>query len=292
MKRQDPYRFATLHGEQAVQDRQITAFPIDPIAIARGLDIEVVAKPARSAGVSGMLIRVGNAFAIAYATHIDNAGFQRFSIAHELGHYFLPGHADAVLGPDGVHESHAGFGSADRYELEADHFAAGLLMPRRMFAAELRRSGDGLAAIERLAGICQTSFRATAMRYTQCASDPVAIVVSTGATIDYCFMSDALRDLDGIDWIRKHQAVPAGTATQSFNRDAAKIRRAARANGESNLQTWFGGSRSIELREDVIGLGGDGKTLTVLHSFQLPDDDDEDDEDGLVESWAPRWGRS
>jgi uncharacterized protein DUF955 len=288
MKRQDPYRFATLQGEQVVQERQIAAFPVDPIAIARDLDIEVVAKPARSTGVSGMLIRVGNAFAIAYATHIDNAGFQRFSIGHELGHYFLPGHADAVLGPDGVHESHAGFGSADHYELEADHFAAGLLMPRRMFAAELRRAGEGLAAIEHLAGICQTSFRATAIRYTQCASDPVAIIVSTGASIDYCFMSEALRDFDGIDWIRKRQAVPPGTATQSFNQDGAKIRRAARTKAESNLQTWFGGSRSIELREDVIGLGSDGKTLTILHSLQLPDEE-EDDEDDLVEAWTPHF---
>ena len=42
---------------------------------------------------------VGNMFGIAYATHIDNVGFQNFSVGHELGHYFLPGHVDAVLYP-------------------------------------------------------------------------------------------------------------------------------------------------------------------------------------------------
>jgi Zn-dependent peptidase ImmA (M78 family) len=97
------------------------------MAIARVVGIDVVAKPASARGVSGMSIR--NDFVIAYATHIESPGFPNFSIAHELGHYFLEGHVDAVIGPDGVHRSHAGFSSDDRYELEAEHFAAALLMP-------------------------------------------------------------------------------------------------------------------------------------------------------------------
>jgi hypothetical protein len=289
MKRNDPYLFASLEAEKVIRERRISTFPIDPIAIARELDIEVVAKPARAKGVSGMLVRVGNSYGIGYATHIDNVGFQRFSIAHELGHYFLPGHLDAVLGDRNIHESHAGFGSGDRYELEADHFAAALLMPRQMFSAALRRAGDGIAAIERLAAKCGTSLTATATRYTQCTSDPIAIVLSTGGSIDYCFMSDALRDHDGIDWIRRRQAVPPNTPTWAFNRDPDKVRRADRTQGESTLQSWFGGSESIELREDVIGLGGYGKTLTVLHGIELPDDQDEDVDDSLIESWTPRF---
>ena len=288
MKRGDPYLFASLQGEQAVRERGISAFPVDPLAIARDLDIEIVAKQARD-GVSGMLLRVGNSFGIVYTRHIDNPGFERFSIAHELGHLFLPGHMDAVLADSDIHESHAGFGSGDRYELEADHFAAALLMPRQMFSAALRRRGDGIAAIEELAGICKTSLTATAIRYTQCACDPVAIVVSTGGSIDYCFMSDALRDHDGIDWIRKRHAVPRTTPTFAFNRDPDKVRRADRIEETSDLQTWFGGTRSIELREDVIGLGRYGKTLTMLHEIELPDDQDEDDV--LTKSWTPRFRR-
>jgi hypothetical protein len=290
-KRTNPYLAASLQAEQVVRERRISAFPVDPLAIARDLDIEVMAKPASAKGVSGMLLRVGDSYGIAYATHIDSPGFQRFSIAHELGHYFLPGYLDAVLGDRDVHESHAGFGSTDRYELEADHFAAALLMARRLFSAALRRAGDGIVAIERLAGICVTSLIATAIRYTQCTSDPVAIVVSTGGSIDYCFMSDALRDHDGIDWIRKRRAVPRTAPTFAFNSDPNKVRRAARIEEESNLQTWFGGLRSIELREYVIGLGRYGKTLTVLHGIDLPDDEDEDDPDALAEAWTPRFHR-
>jgi len=67
------------------------------------------------------LICQGQNFGIAYATHIKSEGFQRFSIAHELGHYFLPGHIDAVLSDMDMHESRAGFTTGNKYEMEADH---------------------------------------------------------------------------------------------------------------------------------------------------------------------------
>jgi hypothetical protein len=80
------------------------AFPVDPITLADERKITVVAKPARVAGVSGMFMRVGQNYGIAYAAHIDNLSFQHFSIAHELGHYYLPGHIDAVLRDGDIHD--------------------------------------------------------------------------------------------------------------------------------------------------------------------------------------------
>jgi len=289
MTRADPYAFASLAAEQIIKGLGITALPVDPFAIARGRDIEVAAKPARDAGVSGMLIRVGNEFAIGYATHIDNEPFQRFSVSHELGHYFLPGHVDAVIGANGVHESRAGFCSHDRYEVEADRFAAGFLMPRHLFFPALERAGQGLAAVESLAGLCKTSMHATAIRYTQCTRDPIAIVVSAGSKIEHCFMSDSLSAVDGIDWIRKRQAVPRNTPTLAFNQYPENVQRAVRIEETSNFQDWFGGRRSIEIREDVTGLGSYGKTLTVLHDIVLPDIEDEEADESLIESWTPRF---
>lgn len=291
MTRTDPYAFASMEAEKLIKSLGITTLPVDPFAIARTRQIEVQAKPARNAGVSGMLIRVGNEFAIGYATHIDNEPFQRFSVSHELGHYFLPEHPDAVIGANGIHESRAGFASNDRYEIEADRFAAGLLMPRHLFFPALERAGQGLAAIEGLAALCKTSLHATAIRYTQCTRDPVAIVVSVGNKIDHCFMSEALKAVAGIDWIRKLDAMPRNTPTFAFNQDAENVRRAVRIQETSNLQDWFGGSRSVEINEDVIGLGSYGKTLTVLYDITVPDEGDEDneDDDSLIKSWTPHF---
>ena len=284
---QNHYQFGALAAEQCIKSWGLTTLPIDPFAIARECRIIVEAKRT-GAGVSGMLIRVGNEFAIAYATHIDNEPFQRYSVSHELGHYFLPEHPDAVL-IDGIHESRAGYVSKDRYEMEADGFAAGLLMPRHLFFPALESAGQGVAAIKNLASLCKTSLHATAIRYSQCVREPVAIVISVGNRIDHCFMSETLKSVSGIDWLRKHELVSRNTPTFTFNQDTENIRRSICIEKTSNLQDWFGGQRNIEISEDIIGLGSYEKTLTVLYDIELPDDEDEEDEESLIESWTPRF---
>lgn len=288
----DPYAFASLAAEQIIKGEGIATLPVDPKAFAQGKGFEVTAKPASSAGVSGMLVRCGNEFAIAYATHFDNEGFENFSVGHELGHFYIRGHMDAVIpGGAGIHESRAGFNSKDPYEIEADRFSAGFLMPRHLFFPALERAGKGLAAIEALALLCKTSLHATAIRYTQCTRDPMAVVISVGSRIDHCFMSTALKERPGIDWLRKREAVPRGTATHAFNLDASNVTRAVRMEESAQLQQWFGGNRHLEISEDVIGLGCYGKTLTVLYDIDLPESEEEDDEAALIESWTPRFKR-
>ena len=286
-----PYQFGALAAEQLIKGLRIASLPVDPLAIAAGREITVVAKPASDPGVSGMLIRVGNEFAIAYATHIANEPFQRFCVAHELGHYFIPGHVDAVMDANGTHESHAQFVSKDRFEMEADGFAAGLLMPRHLFFPALENAGQGLAAIEALASLCRTSLHATAIRYAQCTRDAMAIVVSKGDQIDHCFMSESLKGMRGIDWLRKRDILSKRVPTFAFNQEADNVLHAVRIEEVSNFQDWFGGPRSMEISEDVVGLGSYGKTLSVLYGFEAPEAEDEAEEEALLESWTPRFRR-
>lgn len=58
------------HGEQVVRERGLS-LAVDPVALAEDLGITVTPKPASAGGVSGMFIRVGDCYGIAYATHID-----------------------------------------------------------------------------------------------------------------------------------------------------------------------------------------------------------------------------
>ena len=110
MNRADLAWRADLTAARVIRQHGIAALPVDPSAIATAVGIEVRPMPAAGKGVSGMLLRIGNNFGIAYATHVDSQGFRNFSIAHELGHYFLEGHVDAVLAHGNSHESYAGFG--------------------------------------------------------------------------------------------------------------------------------------------------------------------------------------
>ena len=116
--------------------------------------------------------------------------------------------------------------------------------------------------------------------------DPVAIIVSRGGIIDHCLMSETLRQLNGIDWIKKREGVPRNTATFAFNQIPTNVERGMRVEETSNLQHWFGGKRRIEISEDLVGLGRYGKTLTVLYDINLPEPEDEEDEDNLIESWT------
>jgi IrrE N-terminal-like domain len=145
-------RMAKQTAEALLRDEGIITLPVDPFAIAASRNIEVKSKPDTAEGVSGMLLRHGDNFGILYATHIPSEGFQRFSIAHELGHYFLDGHVDHILPKDGLHISHAGFVSADPYELEAYQFAAGLLMPsvpfRPLLSSLWRRGRPALSDVQ------------------------------------------------------------------------------------------------------------------------------------------------
>lgn len=277
-------------AEQLLRELRVDALPIDPFAIARRLDIELKPLPASSGGASGMLLHVGGVFGIGYPTHINNLGFTRFSVAHELGHYSLPGHIDAVLDERGQHFSKAGFCSTNRYEQEADHFASALLMPANLFAAVAGRVGDGLQAIMTLQETCETSLEATAIRYAQTSRDPVAVIRSGNGTIDYAVMSSPLMDFRSLDWIRKGTPLPSPSVTAEFDADAENIARGRRAEGRGCLQEWFGSEHGQEIVEEVVGLGRYGKALTVLTGMEPPDEVEEEEGD-LEESWAVRFRR-
>lgn len=286
-------KLAKQRGEAVFAEEKITELPSDPFAIALRHDIVVQAKPETAPGVSGMLLRHGNAFGILYASDIPIEGFQRFSVAHELGHYFLDGHIDHVLPNDGMHASHAGFSSGDAYEQEADNFAVGLLMPTQPFRKLMGRSRLGLQDIEAAREACKTSLTSTAIRYAELTDDAVAVILSTGQTIDYCILSEGMKSLPDLIWLKRGSPVPANTATARFNSDDSRVLQADREEDEIDVLDWLGGKRSYIVTEEVVGLGRYGKTLTVLSSRKIGheayNDDGDDDEETLVERWTPRF---
>lgn len=291
-----PFRLkmAKQKAEAFLREKGIAALPVDPFAIAASCDIEVSPKPDCEGGVSGMLLRHGNNFAILYATHIKSEGFQRFSISHELGHYFLEGHIDHVLGSEGIHVSHGGFVSADPFEQEADCFAAGLLMPEMLFKQALRERDPGLAAVESMAGLCKVSLPAAGIRCAEITDHAIAVIVSTGPVIDYCILSNAMKSLPDLTWLRRGSPLPQRTATANLNANADAVRNCERVVGEVDALDWLGGKRSVILCEEVSGLGSYGKTLTVLSSDSLALDAESDDfenEEDLTERWTPRFRR-
>jgi hypothetical protein len=252
--------------------------PVDPHSIAALNDIAMEARALE--GIAGCLMHVGGAFGIVYSTSIPSDGFMRFSLAHELGHFFLPGHPQTLFG-DGasVHVSQAGFVSNDRVEREADNFAAGLLMPEAPFRAALRRAGTGFRAVERLSSDCGTSLTSTAIRYARFTDDPVAVVVSEKGRVAYGFFSASMRGVKGVRRLERGASIPDTCPTASMWSKSSELAAGTRSEGTSILSDWIEDAPDIEVAEDSVWLGTYGKCLTVLSLDEVPDDDEEDVED-------------
>lgn len=261
-----------------IKKLNITSLPVCPFTIAEEHQIVVEPKNSDAPGVSGFFVRVGDTFGIKYATHIRNEGFIRFTVAHELGHYFLPGHPEHLFSSgDGVHKSRSGFIAEDDYEKQADHFAKSLLMPEDLFVEALKVAGIGFTGIEHLSAKCRTSITATAIRFAQLAEDPVAVIMTSDKYVEWCFMSDALLYIKNLRWLKKGSLIPSGTATAQFNQKQANILNGERTEGWTKLHYWFDEAPQVEMKEDVAGLGSYRRTLTVLFTDEVIDTEEDDD---------------
>lgn len=284
-------KMATQLGEKIAAEYGFSKFPVRPFDIIGKKDIKVEAKPSDVKGVSGAMIFAGSSATIIYSTEYDNHGFENFSVSHELGHYCLPGHPEEIIKQGGAHFSRADFTEgATSIEIEADHFASGLLLPSRLTQDFLDRSQVGLEGILALADTAECSRTAAAIRAAECSSYPIAVIVSREQHIAYAFLSEGFKQLGKLAWLKKGTALP-DTLTKRFNADASNVSSAKKQCGETRLGDWFGGPKGIELDEEIVGLGSYGFTLTVLSSeAKLPQPDEEEDEDAELErSWTPKY---
>ncbi len=132
--------------EQLLKAAKCTTPPVDVEAIASFLGAQVVYEPFTE-DMSGVLVKERKAIVIGVnSTHARTR--QRFTIAHECGHLCL-NHSgeifvDRTMRSQSMIKKRDARSSLaiDRDEIEANRFAAELLMPERLLVAELRRSSE------------------------------------------------------------------------------------------------------------------------------------------------------
>jgi Zn-dependent peptidase ImmA (M78 family) len=121
--------------------------PVDPFAIARDLGIQVFTHPGLPIEVSGMLRKqAGYSDPEILLNALDSRNRQRFTCAHELGHYMQrveKGEDEAWEYVD--HRDALTSEGLDQDEVYANTFAACLLMPRQV--VEERLDGANAAAL-------------------------------------------------------------------------------------------------------------------------------------------------
>ncbi len=155
---------------QTLEEHDALQVPVDVEGLARALGADVRRQPF-DGDISGMLLRDGRHVVIGLNNR-HSPMRQRFSIAHELGHLVL--HRGKPLFVDhtvrvNLRDSVSATGS-EREEIEANAFAAQLLMPEPLVlsaVAELReedRVTSDAGLIETLANEFQVSSQAMGYR--------------------------------------------------------------------------------------------------------------------------------
>lgn len=122
-------------------------------------------------------------------SHAENPR-ARFTIGHELGHFFIDEHRNALSsGAAPAHGSQCEFESELAVEREADHFASHLLMPSVDFEKLARRHKPGLDGILVIARHFGTSVTSTALRYVRTEIVPCVVVKWSGAGFQWQWIS-------------------------------------------------------------------------------------------------------
>lgn len=149
-----------------------------------------------------------------YYARDPTGGRARFTIAHELGHYFIDSHRNALVsGKMAPHGSRGDFQSRNEIERQADSFASTLLLPTGKVRARQRAVAFGLIGVLALAKEFQTSLSSTAIRYTNLSERPCAVIRWTSEGVSWMVVNPKMWE-QGVRWTNiTRETLPRDSAT-------------------------------------------------------------------------------
>lgn len=280
--------------EQIIQGI-ITLIPKLPIPVpieelARMLDIADI-KALESQGFEGgLLTDINKSEGIILFNQASPIQRRRFTIAHELAHFLCPRHVPRgdngfLCSFDDMRLTSAR--AADRaatMEVEANRFAASLLMPLPHFRKDLRlHVGADIEYILEFARRYETSKEATARRYVEVQDEPSAVIVSHKGSVLRFYRG---KDFPFID-LYPGDPVPAGSLTAKTDLKLGVVSDQEERDGSLWLSVQRG-RRAPGIYEQVLPQRN-GYRLTLITLADDPEEVEEDEE--LGESWTPRFHR-
>jgi Zn-dependent peptidase ImmA (M78 family) len=254
--------------------------PIQIEEIAQALDIQEI-RDVDSQGFEGGLITDAGRSAGFILVNCDAArGRRRFTIGHELGHFLMTHHTPPPSGfrcsrEDMRRWSGRGESGAMRMEIEANEFAALILMPPPLWRMATDRLGDpDLRQVITLADRFDVSKEAAARAYGQYHDRMVAVVVSKDGKIDKLYRNVTRFPLF---CVRQGQEVPRASLFHRLERRLEGPSNLVEARAEAWLESEWG-KPMPELSEQVFFQQG-GFALIMLWAEPASGDDEDFDPD-------------
>ncbi len=227
----------------------------DIFVLAEALEIDVVV-----GGVStgdARIVRTESGRGIIRLNRAITEPFrQRFSIAHEIGHWEM--HPHISQGYLCTAANLRDYGESPE-EAEANWFAATLLMPKFLLPAAGFREDPSFAVLSKLAREFGTSLTAAARRFVQLSKQPVVLVASSQRRVSWIARSDFAKYY----FVRPGTMVPEDTVTADVIKAKATDCRAEKLSPSS----WFPElefDRDAELFEEVKYSPAYDGALTLL----------------------------
>jgi Zn-dependent peptidase ImmA (M78 family) len=209
----------------------------DLVAICREEEIEICLDD-YGPHFDGMLVWHAGSFSIHLNTARGNTLESlrgRFSLSHELGHFFLTSHRLGIQsGLLPAHPSNGHLVHSEKMEIEADLFASSLLMPYLKLRAFTARRKFSLDIIKEISKEFAVSLTAAAIRFANVGTHGVMVVFSENGIVKWITKSP--------DFIKLRVKCKAGSAVpptsvvgESF------LKRNARYTGveKVDLEDWF-----------------------------------------------------
>lgn len=165
------FSLARRKAQELLRAGNIKRAPVDVDRLARMAGARIRYEPL-DGQVSGMVHRRRNGLATIGVNSAHSLGRQRFTIAHELGHLIL--HKDEMLHVDEKppirFRNEESSRATNAAEIEANQFAAELLMPIELLSKEIESLSDDMEAEEAVSDLAdrfQVSEQAMTLRLTR-----------------------------------------------------------------------------------------------------------------------------
>jgi Zn-dependent peptidase ImmA (M78 family) len=266
-----------LHRQMRVQFGSVpTASPLRGLASALGIE---AIEEHDSEAIEGMLVIQDGRGAVSLRRGM-RPGRKNFTLAHEIGHFTIPNHrfqgGKFQCGKRDFNQSREA-GNWDkrplpeRIEVEANEFAAALLVPMAEFAAERRKLGTGcdIAHVRDLAETFAVSQEVMAKVYVQAEDEAAAIIISHNGLVRRVIPQRGFPYLG----LRSGVPVPAASLSKTF--------KGSGDNSLSNLvevpgHAWLQQQGNVTALYEQAFVQEAGWIMTLLVA-DLADEDDEDD---------------
>ncbi|WP_406805307.1 ImmA/IrrE family metallo-endopeptidase [Burkholderia semiarida] len=194
--------------------------------------------------------------AIATIRPSGNRGRERFSVAHELGHWNLHRGQSFRCRVDDQSENLA---SDTKLEKEADSYAAHLLMPRYLFDPAVR-SGPKVPTFKHIGEVAQAfevSVAAAIIRMAEVDSLPVIVA---------CYNGRGIRWRATAPHVPRRWRLVQTLDEDTFAYDIANGGTSKQCSGKQEAQAWFSNdeAESYEVHENAMP-GRPGEVLVMLY---------------------------